>query len=113
MQTEQNDNNTSEKRLNLDSMREDLEALALTVYINVMNDEKVDARTRSDAADKVMRMLGKDAPPKASGPQQPQVGFVVQFGSALKDSLNGIALLTKDIGTLDLTGGSAPTEDKP
>lgn len=101
-----NDSDENSK-LNLDSMRDDLEAMALSVYIDVMNDSKVDARTRSDAADKVMKMLGKDAPAKASGTSGPQVGMVIQFGAALKDSLNGIALLTKDAGQVDLTGGCA------
>ena len=70
-------------------MRNQLEQLAISTYTDLMSDSRVDPSVRKSAADSVMKALGKDAPPKASGPNQ----VVFNFQGGLKTALTGMGQL--------------------
>lgn len=71
-----------------EKMRAELEQLAVATYSDIMSDSRNDPSVRKAAADSVMKALGKDAPPKASGTT---VNF--NFGSGLKNALTGMGQL--------------------
>lgn len=102
---------SNEKKFDLDTMRASLEQMAISAYIDLMTNDKVDPSIRKSSADSVMKALGKDAPPKGPDSKAPPVGLVLQFGSQLSDSLKGIALLTQSPSTSVLTGGAGAHED--
>lgn len=71
-----------------EEMRPQLERLAVQTYIDLMTDSTVDPSVRKASADSVMKALGKDAPPKATGNT-----IVMNFGSGLKTALSGVGQL--------------------
>lgn len=83
-----NDDEAPESSLTLESSKAHLESLAISVYMDLMTDSTVDPKVRRDAAGDVLRALGKDAPPKATGPQ-----VVFNFGSGLRTALSGVGQL--------------------
>lgn len=72
----------------LEANAQTLEDLAVAAWFGLLSGSRVDPKIRKEAADSVMRALGKDAPPKASGP-------VIQFnfGTGLKTAIGGIGQL--------------------
>ena len=90
---------------NVDSMRNELEQMALSVYIDLMGNEKIDPTVRKSSADAVMKIIGKDAPPKQPNQPGQQQAVVLQFGSQLGDALKGITVITREATPLELDGG--------
>jgi hypothetical protein len=72
-----------------ESLKPELERLAVQTFIDLMTDHSVPAAVRKDAADSVMKSLGKDAPVKQAGST-----FVFQ-GDGLKNALQGIGQMMK------------------
>lgn len=92
---------TDETTNGFEQLRPQLERLAVSVYIDLMSDSTIDPKVRKDAADSVMKALGKDAPVKANSPGQ----IIMNFQGGLKSALSGASKLA------ELASRSAPEQE--
>lgn len=83
-----------------DDLKDQLEQLAVSTYMDIMSDSTADPSVRKAAADSVMKALGKHEPTKAP----PTTNNLILFSpDKLKNALSGVGqlqdLLAKSVGS--------------
>jgi hypothetical protein len=94
---DQSDDSTAQEFTegSFEAMKSYLERLAISTYIDILTDSKVDPKVKKDAADKIMQAIGKASPPPLPKGASPNNTLIFSFSDGIQSAVRGMGVLQK------------------